>query len=258
MKKPRGITLACNWKMNQTRAESKDFFEQLDLKTCPEILHLYVIPSFLSLETCLSQALPFPLKIAAQNAHGKLQGAYTGEVSGPMLAELGITTVLLGHSERRQYFGETDASLLERASGLLQQGFQIIFCLGETLEDYEKGHTEDVLKKQLEYLLPSNGPGLKAYFNGSIILAYEPVWAIGTGIQAKPEQIQRIHGMLRTLLEKATGKADQTSLIYGGSVTAESLSSLLACSEIDGALVGSASLQAKKFLQLVQEALRFL
>jgi len=214
-----------------------------------------VIPPFLSLERALAAAKGgnFPVAVAAQNVHWEKSGAFTGEVSGTMVREIGIQSCLVGHSERRQYFGETDETARKRTESLLEQGFEVILCVGETRAEREAGKTEDVVTRQLDAALPSEGQGAARFLDGRLIIAYEPVWAIGTGLTATPEQAQEAHRVIRSLLRKRFGDpaSDLTPILYGGSVTPQNADSLLSSPDIDGALVGGASLKPESFLALV-------
>jgi triosephosphate isomerase len=263
----RGILIAGNWKMNGTRAETEKFFSELNSHPDralqgPALLELrsgrlqaVLIPPMLSLERALPLAkqAPFKVELAAQNAHWEKKGAFTGEISGPMLTELGLSWVLVGHSERRQYFGETDETVRKRAESLLAQGLRVILCIGETRAEREAGQTQAVLTRQLAGALPEAGKGAAAFLDGRLVLAYEPVWAIGTGLTATPEQAEEAHDFLRSRLNQAYGAeaAQRTQLLYGGSVTAENVDSLLRCPNVDGALVGGASLKPDSFLALL-------
>ncbi len=275
MAKARGILMAGNWKMNHTQKETEAFFAQLREKTdqylstpekdlfTSEELRACLMPPMLSLmkaQACVSQ-LSFPLSIAAQNAHGETKGAFTGEVSSSMLNELQVQWVLLGHSERRQYFGETDASIRVKAESLLKQGFQVMICLGETLSERKSGKTMEVLKNQLSGILPSPSEGIASELSTSpstgpghsrVSFAYEPVWAIGTGLTATPEEAEEVHQMIREWLSmQISPKAATAPILYGGSVTPQNADSLLSCPNIDGALVGGASLKPESFLELL-------
>jgi triosephosphate isomerase len=210
----------------------------------------------LTLETAkrLSVEAPFPVCVAAQNAHWEKKGAFTGEVSGPMLKELGIEWVLIGHSERRQFFGETDETVRKRSESLLEQGFKTIICIGETRAEREAGKTSEVLIRQMVGVCPEAGKGVAACLaTGRVVFAYEPVWAIGTGLTASPEQAEEAHALIRSLLKKNFDEeaAAKTLLLYGGSVTPENIDGLLACPNVDGGLVGGASLKPESFLALV-------
>jgi triosephosphate isomerase len=208
-----------------------------------------VFPPFLSLETARHQFMGTPIEVGAQNVHFEEKGAFTGEVSGPMLKELGLRTTLVGHSERRQYFAETDETVKKRAESHLRQGFMVVLCYGETRAERENGKTNAVLERQLRDGLPSE-------WNPRLILAYEPVWAIGTGLVATPEQAEEAHAFSRAFLAKKYGEANaaKTKILYGGSVTPENIVGLLEKPNVDGGLVGGASLKAESFLALLNGA----
>lgn len=258
--KPRGILIAGNWKMNHGPRETEAFFSALREKTGSFIPPIGVksvlfIPS-LSLETAQKAAAPqsWKISIGAQNAHWENKGAYTGEISGPMLQEVGVEWVLIGHSERRQFFGETDRSVFQRTDSLLKQGFQVMTCIGETREQREQGQMKEVLSRQI-----AEGLGkldLAAFPMERLVLAYEPVWAIGTGLNASPQQAQEAHALIRERLEHHFGKtrAAQTRVLYGGSVTPENVTTYLECPDVDGVLVGGASLKPEGFLALVRKS----
>jgi triosephosphate isomerase len=184
--------------------------------------------------------------LASQNVFYEEKGAYTGEIAPAMLTELGCVYAIVGHSERRQYFGETDETVNKRVKLALSHGLGVIFCIGETLEQREAGQTNDVLAGQLE-------GGLKDVAIDQIIVAYEPVWAIGTGKTATTEQAQDAHAFIRDKIKKLFGaeKADAVRILYGGSVKPENVDELMACADVDGALVGGASLKPDSFARLV-------
>ncbi len=251
--------------MNHSPRETESFFSGLKElmnadsrwnESPTRSLRACIFPPDLSLEKAYSNAgvLPFPVSIGAQNVHWEKKGAFTGEVSGPMLQELGIHWALVGHSERRQYFGETDQTVRKRATSLLGQDFQVILCVGETLAERENQQTEAVLARQIHEGLGDAQNGLKAYLNGQLVIAYEPVWAIGTGLTATPQQAEEAHRLIRDLIQKRMGakEAEETPILYGGSVTPENIESLLACPNVDGALVGGASLKSESFLTLLR------
>lgn len=266
--KPRGVLIAGNWKMNHTCTETAAFFasiEELVRKTplAPETksglksgaLGALIFPPMLSVARAaeLAEKAPFTVEVGAQNVHWERKGAFTGEISGPMVAELGLRWALVGHSERRQFFGETDETVRKRCESLLGQGFQVMMCVGETRAEREAGQTEAVLIRQLEGALPRKGEGAAAYLDGRLVIAYEPVWAIGTGLTATPQQAQEAHRFVRGWLAERHGSfaAEETPILYGGSVTPENIDSLLACPDVDGGLVGGASLKPEGFLALL-------
>jgi triosephosphate isomerase len=197
-------------------------------------LDAIVAPPFTRLRECVDAGLT----TYAQNVHWEPEGAYTGEISAPMLLELGVTGSLVGHSERRQYFGETDQTVALRTRSALGAGLRVIACVGETLEQRESGETEDVLRRQLAVLEP----------HPNLVLAYEPVWAIGTGLTATPEQAQQAHEFIKSLLD--------APVLYGGSVKPDNAATLLALQAVDGALVGGASLDADSFKAICAAAER--
>lgn len=256
----RGILIAGNWKMNNGVKATADFgaivkasWGTLSTKTrtafADEKLGGLIFPPYLSLETARHQFMGTPIEVGAQNVHFEEKGAFTGEISGPMLKEAGVKTTLVGHSERRQYFGETDLTAKKRAESHLRQGFTVVFCYGETRAEREAAQTDAVLERQLRDGLPSE-------WNERLVLAYEPVWAIGTGLTATPEQAEAAHAFSRTLLEKKYGpeKAARTKILYGGSVTPENVVGLLMKPNVDGGLVGGASLKPDSFLALLNGA----
>lgn len=269
MAKPRGILIAGNWKMNHGLQATREFFS-LFKQTSPSAqalaalrdgtLRSWAFPPMTSLQTATAetQRLSFQFKIGAQNVHWEKSGAFTGEISGPMLAELGISRALTGHSERRQYFGETNETVHRRTVSLLKQDFQVVMCVGETRAEREAAKTFQVLTEQLTVGL-GGGSGLRdspimPYTDGRLIIAYEPVWAIGTGLTATPAQAEEAQAMIRDFLRKNLGAsiAEHTPILYGGSVTPENVDSLLACPNVDGALVGGASLKPAGFLSLLE------
>jgi len=191
------------------------------------------------------------LELGAQDVSQHASGAYTGEVSAAMLREFGARYAIVGHSERRQYHGETDALVAEKAKTALAHGITPIVCVGETLEQREAGQTEEVVKRQLAAVIHVNGHCIS-----EIAVAYEPVWAIGTGKTATPEQAQQVHALLRKQLAAATAHAGRVHILYGGSMNAANAASLLAQPDIDGGLIGGASLKAPDFLQILAAASR--
>ena len=189
------------------------------------------------------------LELGAQDVSAHGQGAYTGEVSATMLREFGVRFAIVGHSERRQYHAETDALVAGKAKAALAHGVTPIVCVGETLAQRDAGQTEEVVKRQLAAVIHVNGHCIS-----EIVVAYEPVWAIGTGKTASPEQAQQVHALLRQQLAAATPHPERISILYGGSMNAANAASLLAQPDIDGGLIGGASLKAPDFLQIVAAA----
>lgn len=189
------------------------------------------------------------LELGAQDVSAHDKGAYTGEVSAAMLREFGVRYAIVGHSERRQYHGETDALVADKAKAALAQGITPIVCVGETLAEREAGRTEEVVKRQLAAVIHTNGHCIS-----ELVVAYEPVWAIGTGKTASPEMAQAVHAVLRAQLKAATPQADRVQILYGGSMNAANAAELLAQPDIDGGLIGGASLKAADFLTIVAAA----
>src|SRR6476660_1884363 len=189
------------------------------------------------------------LELGAQDVSKHEQGAYTGEVSAAMLKDFGVRYAIVGHSERRQYHGEDDQLVADKAKAALAHGVTPIVCVGETLAEREAGRTEDVVRRQLATVIHTNGHCIT-----EIVVAYEPVWAIGTGKTATPEQAQAVHAVLRAQLKAATSHSDRIHILYGGSMNAANAASLLSQADIDGGLVGGASLKAADFLQIITVA----
>ncbi len=246
-----GILLAGNWKMNFGKKETLQFLEAL--RIAPQLnaqMRLYI--PFLSLESArnFSEVNSLPLQIGAQNISGEKSGAFTGEVSASMLQEIGIEHALVGHSERRQFFGETNESVLKRTVGALTQGMEVLVCIGETLTERNADQTEAILSTQLKLLLADTV--CKEAFGKKLHVAYEPVWAIGTGVTASPEQAETAHSFIRAQMTEKLGYsiANATRILYGGSVTPANFKELLACPNIDGGLVGGASLKIESWTQL--------
>ncbi len=265
IRKPRGVLITGNWKMNHGPEAARKFFAALPADTAALIsakngLRAAVYVPDVSIVAAREAAAEHGLgavRVGGQNVHWEKSGAFTGEISGTMLTELGVSTALVGHSERRQYFGETDATARKRTESLLAQSFEVILCVGETREERESGRTNEVLNRQLVAVLGEKGADAthpaRAYLDGRLVIAYEPVWAIGTGLTATPEQAQEAHAFIRGLLAKVAGDqaAARTSVLYGGSVTPQNVDQLLGCADIDGALVGGASLKPESFLALL-------
>jgi len=189
------------------------------------------------------------VELGAQDVSAQASGAYSGEVSAAMLKDLGCRYVIVGHSERRQYHGETDALVADKAKAALALGITPIVCVGETLDEREAGHTEEVVKRQLAAVIHANGHCIS-----EIVLAYEPVWAIGTGKTASPEEAQVVHAVLRAQLKAATDQSARVKILYGGSMNAANAALLLGQPDIDGGLIGGASLKALEFLTIIAAA----
>ncbi len=244
--------IAGNWKMNKTVAEAEAFIASL----LPQVydtegVDVAICPPFLALQAMVDSARGSRVGVYAQNMHFEESGAYTGEVSAAMLAELDVDGVVLGHSERRQYFGETDRALQRKVPAALEAGLVPILCVGETEEERERGDTERKLRHQVQEALEKVPKERLA----DVVIAYEPIWAIGTGLVATPEQAQEAVAFVRALVEdrdKAAGQA--VRILYGGSLKPDNAEELLARPDVDGALVGGASLEADSFARIVEIA----
>ena len=242
--------MAGNWKMYKTAAETAAFFEKFrPLVEKSEHCDIVICPPFPNLPAAVAAAHGSRTEIGGQNLFWAQEGAFTGEVSGPMLVAVGARWVIIGHSERRQCFGETDESVLKKTVAALEAGLYPIVCVGERLEEREAGHTQAVLLKQFR----DGIAGLKPEQFANIVIAYEPVWAIGTGRTATPEMASDAHRFIRAQVDTQYGKeaAARTRILYGGSVKPDNIKGLMAQTEIDGALVGGASLDAISFGSIV-------
>ena len=242
--------IAANWKMNKTLEEAEQFADNL-LRRCPDpgAVEAVIAAPFTALSTLRNRLRTTPFRLAAQDLFWEPAGAYTGEVSAVMLADVGCSHVIVGHSERRQGFGETDAIVDKKVAAALQAGLQPIVCLGETFDERQAGQTFDVLERQLQSSLASCPVDALP----RIVLGYEPLWAIGTGVSATPQQAQAAHRYLRDLLTQRWGTeaAGAVRIQYGGSVNPGNITALMAEEDIDGALVGGASLDVDSFIQLL-------
>ena len=242
--------MAGNWKMYKTPAETRAFFEAFrPLVQAASHCEIVICPPFLDLPAAIESARGTRILIGAQNLHWAKEGAFTGEVSGPMIHATGATHVIIGHSERRQYFGETDETVLKKTMAALDASLSPIVCVGERLEHRESGQTEAVLCEQCEKGIA----GLDAQQFAKIVIAYEPVWAIGTGKTATPEMAAEAHRVIRAEMRRHFGEkaASEVRILYGGSVKPDNVKSLMAQPEIDGVLVGGASLDAVSFARIV-------
>jgi len=252
MRKP---IIAGNWKLNKTSREAIVLVEELKREVVDiETVDIVVCPPFTALESVSEVLTDSNIALGAQNVYWADSGAFTGEISAPMLKDFGVTYVIVGHSERRQFFGETNATVNKRVRAVLSHGLTPIVCVGENLAEREGNKTFDVVKDHCGGSLA----GLTAEEAKKIVVAYEPVWAIGTGKTASPQQAQEVHAFIRQLLEKTFSKdAGQSIRIqYGGSVTPENIASLIGQPDIDGALVGGASLKAPSFAAIVKAAVK--
>ncbi|GKT00042.1 triose-phosphate isomerase [Acidovorax sp. SUPP3434] len=241
--------IAGNWKMNGSLASNQALVnalrEGMGQAGCDVVV---AVPApYLAQVQALAEGSA--VAVAAQDVSAHESGAYTGEASAAMLLEFGVRYVLVGHSERRQYHGETDEVVAAKAQRALAAGITPIVCVGETLAEREAGQTQAVVKRQLAAVVHANGHCIS-----EIVVAYEPVWAIGTGRTATPEQAQEVHAVLRAQLAAASPQADRIRLLYGGSMNAANAAQLLAQPDIDGGLVGGASLKAQDFLQIIASA----
>jgi len=244
--------IAGNWKMNGSLAANQALIAELqaglqaqapacDIAVCPPAIYLPQLAALLAGQNAIA--------LGAQDVSEHASGAYTGNVSAAMLKDFGLRYAIVGHSERRQYQGESDHAVALKAKAALAAGITPIVCVGETLAQREAGHTEEVVKRQLAAVIHENGHCIT-----EIVLAYEPVWAIGTGKTATPEQAQAVHAVLRTQLKAATDKADRIRILYGGSMNASNAQALLAQADIDGGLIGGAALKAQDFLTIIAAA----
>ncbi len=243
-----------NWKMHKTVGETRDLVRLLAplVEGSMGRVQIAVAPPFTALAAAAEATAGTRIELAAQDVHWEPQGAFTGEVSAGMLADVGVKHCIVGHSERRQLFGETDEAVRKKVKALVAAGVLPIVCVGETLQEREAGRTLDVVSRQVRGALEGLGSGEVARFT----IAYEPVWAIGTGRTATTGQAQEVHAAIRKLLGELVGAgADQVRIQYGGSVKPDNAAELMAQPDVDGALVGGASLKASDFSQIVKGAL---
>ncbi len=236
--------------MNKTVAETKKFFDELIPVVAGSKNTVVLCVPFTDLASAVQATENTNIAIGAQNVHWAESGAFTGEISAAMLTELGVKYVVIGHSERRQYFGETDETVSKRTKAALSAGLKPIVCVGETLEQREGGITEKVLSEQVKKGLD----GVSAEDMKNVVIAYEPVWAIGTGKTATDEQANETIGFIRSVVKEVYGKetADELYILYGGSMNDKNAKGLLSMSEIDGGLIGGASLVPEKFEVIVK------
>jgi len=246
--------IAGNWKMNKTVSEAQAFIQALLPRvSSAEGVDVAVCVPFTDLQPVVDSVRGSRVEVYAQNMHQAPSGAFTGEVSAPMLAELDVDGVVLGHSERRQYYNETDRALAEKVPAALGAGLKPILCVGETEEEREAGDTERKLRHQVQEGLEK----VDAARLGDVVIAYEPIWAIGTGLVATPEQAQDAIAFVRALVaDRDRDQAERTRILYGGSVKTDNCGELLALPDVDGALVGGASLDVADFVALVEAARR--
>jgi triosephosphate isomerase len=245
--------IAGNWKMNKTSAEAAELAREVVLAVAnrPDV-DVVVCPPFTALESVAKVVEGSAIKLGAQNMHHEASGAFTGEISAPMLRAFFTTHVILGHSERRTLFGETDGFINKKVLTALKNQLRPILCVGETLAEREAGSTLKVVQTQLEACLE----GVNKELATNVIIAYEPVWAIGTGKNATADQAQEVHAFIRGLLTKLFGAqpAGRIRILYGGSMKPANVAELLAQNDIDGGLIGGASLEVRSFIELINAA----
>ena len=248
----RKTVIAGNWKMNKNRAETKSLIGELVPLVKDAGCDVICCVPFTDLASALDAAKGTNIMIGAQNCHWEKSGAFTGEISAEMLAEMGVPYVVIGHSERRQFFGETDETVNRRVKAALNAGLKVILCVGELLAQRENNITEEICSMQTKIALK----GISAEELKDIIIAYEPVWAIGTGKTATAEQADEVNGYIRGVVEKLYGKAaaDAITIQYGGSMNAKNAGELLQKPHVDGGLIGGASLKAEDFAVIVKAA----
>jgi triosephosphate isomerase len=249
---PRRPLIAANWKMHKTVAEAEAFIQAL-LPRVATMTHadIAICPAFLALQAMVDSARGSRVQVFAQNMHHAAEGAYTGEVSAPMLLEAGAHGVILGHSERREMFGETDRALALKVPAALEAGLLPVLCVGESEEEREAGDTERKLRHQVQEDLAR----VATERLGDVVIAYEPIWAIGTGRVATPEQAQEAIAFIRALVaDRSREQAQRTRVLYGGSCKPDNAAELMALPDVDGGLVGGASLDAESFAAIVGAA----
>ena len=246
MRKP---IVAANWKMNKTVSQTKEFISDFVKKDLPDNIEVLVCPPYLGLQDALALAKGSKVKIGAQNMHFEDSGAYTGEVSPIMLGDLGVNYVIIGHSERRQYFAETDEIVNKKVRAAIKYNLKPIVCVGENLEEYESGQTQAVIARQIEEGLA----WLSADQVADLVIAYEPVWAIGTGKSSSPDAANQVIADIRKQIKSIydTETAQAVRIQYGGSVNSSNIQEYMGQSDIDGVLVGGASLEVDSFYDLV-------
>ena len=244
--------IAGNWKMNKNRAEAKELINALIPLCKDDGAEVIICPPFTNLETAVTLTKDTIIKVGAQNCHFEEKGAFTGEISADMLCEMGVSYVIIGHSERRQYFAESDETVSKRMKTALAKGLSVILCVGETLEERELDITKEVINRQLKVALF----GVEKSVLDKLIIAYEPVWAIGTGKTATSGQAEEVCAMIRDTVEGLydTASADAMRVLYGGSMNANNADELLSMENIDGGLIGGAALKAPDFSAIINSA----
>ena len=248
----RKAVIAGNWKMNKTPAEAAALIDEMKPLVADADCDVVICVPYVDLQTALEKTAGTNIKVGAENCHWEKSGAFTGEISAEMLTSMGVEYVVIGHSERRTYFGETDVTVQKRVRAALDAGLKVILCVGEYLEQRNQGVTFDVVSMQTRIALG----GVSKEELSNIIIAYEPVWAIGTGLTATPEQANEVNKAIRDLIEKLYDKeaADAFVVQYGGSMNAKNADELLAQEDVDGGLIGGASLKAEDFAVIVKAA----
>ena len=251
-KATRPAVIAGNWKMNKTPAETTALINEMKPLVAGADCKVVLCVPFIDIPAAVAAAEGSNIEIGAENVHFKESGAYTGEISAPMLVESGVKYVVIGHSERRQYFGETDVTVQKRVRAALDNGLKVILCVGELKEEREQNITMEIVRMQTKVALL----GVTEAELDNIIIAYEPVWAIGTGLTATAEQANEVNGAIRALIGELYGKAaaDKIVVQYGGSMNAGNADELLAQYDVDGGLIGGASLKAADFAAIVKAA----
>lgn len=242
--------IAGNWKMHKTGSEAAQSAKQLvNLVSDIKDVEVMIAPTYTSLYQVSEIIKGSSVQLSAQNIHWEPEGAYTGEISAGMLADAGCRYVIIGHSERRQFFGETDETVNKRIKAAIDSGLAPVFCIGETKNQREANKTLSVLDKQVKKGLE----GFSVTELERLVIAYEPVWAIGTGLTATPDQVQDVHKFLRSLIEKnfSSDLAKSVRILYGGSVKPANIKELMALPDVDGALVGGASLKPETFSEII-------
>ncbi|MBT8323078.1 MAG: triose-phosphate isomerase [Eudoraea sp.] len=245
----RSKIVAGNWKMNKNLDETRALINELVQKLPETSAEVMVAPTFVNLSEAVKSVAGSKVEVVAQNMHFEESGAFTGEIAPGMLKNIGVNTVILGHSERRAYFGETDTLLKKKVDRALAQGMRMIFCFGEELEDRKAGKHFDIVESQLRnalFHLPK-----EAWKH--IVLAYEPVWAIGTGETASPEQAQEMHAFIRETITSGFGEeiAEAVTILYGGSVKPGNAAEIFSKPDVDGGLIGGAALKADDFIGII-------
>lgn len=251
-KQLRKAVIAGNWKMNNTPAETTALINEMKPLVADADCDVIICAPFVDLQAALDAAAGSNIQIGAENCHWVASGAFTGEVSAPMLAAMGVPYVIIGHSERRQYFGETDETVNKRVRAALDNGLKVILCVGEVLEQREQGVTFEVVGMQTKIALQ----GVSQDELKNVIIAYEPVWAIGTGKTATADQADEVNGYIRQVIAELYGQdaADAFVVQYGGSMNAKNAQELLSKENVDGGLIGGASLKAQDFSVIVKAA----